>query len=303
MADIAGSTIVFPRAGAPATDFLRPSSPPSGVPVSRRPIRHHRTLFISDVHLGTRGCKAEILLDFLARNTCDTLYLAGDIFDGWQMSRRWYWTAAHDAVVRAILAMADGGTRVIYIPGNHDEFLRGYCGRTFAGIEVRTEAIHETANGRRFLVLHGDKFDGVVECAKWLAHAGDAAYSLALALNDRLHAVRRALGLPYWSLSAYLKARVKTAVSYVSRFEKTVAEACAPLGLDGVICGHIHQAEMRRIGNILYFNDGDWVESCTALAEDARGNMEILPWANSSLASDLACAGNQPAQAAALIPV
>jgi len=271
----------------------------------QQPVRHHRTLFLSDVHLGTRGCKAELLLDFLDHNTCDTLYLAGDIIDGWQLRRRGHWTKAHTAVVRAILAKADAGTKVVYIPGNHDEFLRPYAGRTAAGIQIMTEALHVTADGRRLLVLHGDRFDGVIATARWLAHLGDAAYSLALMLNDRLHAVRQALGLPYWSLSAPLKHRVKAAVAYVSHFEEAVA--VATLGVDGVVCGHIHQAEMRRIGKILYCNDGDWVESCTALAEDARGTLEILRWSpfpNSAFAaSALARAGSQPARQAAPLPV
>jgi UDP-2,3-diacylglucosamine pyrophosphatase LpxH len=261
----------------------------------------HRTIFISDVHLGTRGCKADLLADFLARNSCDTLYLVGDIIDGWQM-KRWYWSDAQSRVVAEILRKVDGGTRVIYVPGNHDEFLRDYCGRSVAGIEVMRETVHETADGRRLLVLHGDQFDGVLGYAKWLAHVGDRAYSLALALNDRLHSIRRGLGLPYWSLSAYLKKRVKNAIEYVSRFEEVVARSAAPRGVDGVICGHIHQAEMRQIGSILYLNDGDWVESCTALVEDARGHLEILRWASCSPASDLARASAGTQGEAALIP-
>ena len=292
MAETAWSANLFLRLDPAATGLRKGSSPlhPAQYSIPKRAVRHHRTMFISDVHLGTRGCKAELLTDFLVHNSCETLYLVGDIIDGWQLKRRWYWNDAHTEVVRAILAKADGGTKVIYIPGNHDEFMRAYCGRSIAGIEVMAEAVHRTAAGKRFLVLHGDKFDGVIACAKWLAHIGDAAYSLALALNDRLHGLRRALGLPYWSLSAYLKSKVKKAVEYVSRFEETVARASLPLEVDGVLCGHIHQAEMRRIGNILYLNDGDWVESCTALVEDANGNMEILCWASSQLASGLACA-------------
>ncbi|MDE2264723.1 MAG: UDP-2,3-diacylglucosamine diphosphatase [Alphaproteobacteria bacterium] len=279
----------------------RPLTPAHGP--YHAPQRRHRTIFISDVHLGTRGCKAELLADFLARNTCDTLYLVGDIVDGWQLRRRWYWTEAQTRVVSEILRKVDEGVRVIYVPGNHDEFLRDYCGRSIAGIEVVHETIHETAAGLRLLVLHGDQFDGVIGYAKWLAHLGDRAYGAALALNDRLHVVRRSLGLPYWSLSAYLKRKVKNAVEYVSRFEEVVARAAAPKGVDGVLCGHIHQAEIRRIGPILYLNDGDWVESCTALVEDARGHLEILRWASSSPASDYARAGSYAPQEAALIPV
>ena len=263
--------------------------------------RGHRTIFISDVHLGTRGCKAELLADFLAHNSCGTLYLVGDIVDGWQLKRRWTWSEAQSRVVGEILRKVDEGVRVVYVPGNHDEFLRAYCGRSIAGIEVMREAIHETAAGLRFLVLHGDQFDGVIFYAKWLAHVGDWAYAAALALNDRLHILRCCLGLPYWSLSAYLKRKVKNAVEYVSRFEEVVARAAAPRGVDGVICGHIHQAEMRQIGSILYLNDGDWVESCTALVEDARGHLEILRWASCSPASDLARAPAGARGEAALI--
>jgi UDP-2,3-diacylglucosamine pyrophosphatase LpxH len=240
----------------------------------------HRTIFISDTHLGTRGCKAEALVDFLIHNDCDTLYLVGDIVDGWQLRRRWYWTAAQNQVVAEILRKADGGTRVIFVPGNHDEFARDYAGRLFGGIEIVNETIHETADGKKLWVLHGDRFDGVIACARWLAHAGDRAYGMALRFNDILFAVRKRLGLPYWSLSAWLKHKVKNAVEYISRFEEIVAREAAARGVDGVVCGHIHHAEIRRIGGVLYLNDGDWVESCSALVEDARGTMEILRWAS-----------------------
>lgn len=242
--------------------------------------RRHRTIFISDTHLGTRGCKAEALADFLVHNDCDTLYLVGDIVDGWQMKRRWYWTDAQTQVVREILRKVDAGVRVIFVPGNHDEFARDYAGRLFGGIEVTNEAIHETAAGKRFWVLHGDRFDGVIACAKWLAHLGDWAYGLALRANDLVFSARKAMGLPYWSLSAWLKHKVKNAVEYISRFEEIVAAQAKTRGVDGVVCGHIHHAEIRMIGDVLYLNDGDWVESCSALVEDADGNMEILRWAS-----------------------
>jgi UDP-2,3-diacylglucosamine pyrophosphatase LpxH len=247
---------------------------------SLRPCRSHRTIFISDTHLGTRGCKAEALADFLAHNECSTLFLVGDIVDGWQLRRRWYWTDAQSAVVAEILAKVDNGTRVIFVPGNHDEFARDYAGRLFAGVEVINETVHETADGKRLLVLHGDRFDGVIACAKWLAHLGDWAYGVALKWNDLLFQVRKQLGLPYWSLSAWLKHKVKNAVEYISRFEEAVAAETRKRGLDGVVCGHIHHAEIRHIGGVLYLNDGDWVESCSALVEDARGNLEILRWAS-----------------------
>ena len=302
MAETAWSVSAYVRPLAVDTARRRRRRAPTAALPSPEPIRRHRTIFISDVHLGTRGCKAELLADFLARNSCSTLYLVGDIVDGWQLKRRWYWSEAQTGVVREILRKVDDGVRVVFVPGNHDEFLRDYCGRSVAGIEVVHETIHQTADGRRLLVLHGDQFDGVIGYAKWLAHVGDWAYSFALALNDRLHILRRSLGLPYWSLSACLKRKVKNAVEYVSRFEDVVARAAAPKGVDGVLCGHIHQAEIRQIGPILYLNDGDWVESCTALVEDARGHLEILRWATASLANDAACASAGAQGEAALIP-
>jgi UDP-2,3-diacylglucosamine pyrophosphatase LpxH len=299
MAETAWSISAYARPVPPRTDRRpRPATQAPSPPLKPRAVRHHRTIFISDTHLGTRGCKAELLEDFLIHNTCDTLYLVGDIFDGWQI-KRWHWTAAQSRVVNEVLRKIDDGTRVIYVPGNHDEFLREYIGRTVMGVEVVRETIHETAAGKRLLVLHGDQFDGVIGCAKWLAHLGDRAYTLALQLNDGLHAVRRALKLPYWSLSAYLKRAVKDAVEYVSRYEEIVARAAASRGVDGVMCGHIHHAEIRRIGDILYLNDGDWVESCSALVEDARGNLEILRWASTTPAADPVVAARAEA---ALIP-
>jgi len=267
----------------PPTSLTTPAS--RSAPRPARPARFHRTIFLSDIHLGTRGCKAEFLCDFLASNACQTLYLIGDIVDGWQLKRCWYWNEAQSCVVKEILRMVDDGTRVIFVPGNHDEFLRPYCGRHYAGIEVVRECVHKTADGRNFLVIHGDQFDGVIEFAKWLAHLGSWAYDKALRINEGLHSVRRALGLPYWSLSNYLKHAVKDAVEYVCRFEETVARAAEARGLDGVVCGHIHQAQMRQIGSVLYLNDGDWVESCTALVEDALGHLEIIHWTSPATAA------------------
>lgn len=274
---------------------------PQATPV--RPVRHHRTIFISDIHLGTRGSKAEQLLDFLAHNRCETLYVIGDLIDGWRLKHHWYWPESHSLVLQTLLRLNREGTKVVYIPGNHDEFLRPYCGHIIAGIAIEPEVLFENARGQKFLVLHGDRYDSVINCARWLAKIGDLAYVLVLTLNERLYRLRRALGLPYWSVSAFLKHRVKRAVEYVSRFERTVAQESSTMGIDGVICGHIHQAEIRRIGKIIYHNDGDWVESCTALVEDALGNMEILHWAPHITASHLASAGSEPAQEAALIPV
>lgn len=247
-----------------------------------RGLRHHRAIFISDVHLGTRGCKAELLADFLAKNTCDTLFLVGDIVDGWRLKHKWFWPEAQNRVIDAVLKKIDAGTQIVFVPGNHDEVFRAYCGRHIAGIEILREAVHETADGKRLLVIHGDHFDAVIAYAKWLAHLGDWAYSLALEFNEWCHLVRRGLGLPYWSLAAYLKHTVKNALEYICRFEDAVAGEVRARGFDGVVCGHIHHAAIKTIGGILYLNDGDWVESCTALVEDARGKLEILCWASSA---------------------
>ncbi len=240
--------------------------------------RRYRAIWISDIHLGTRGCKAEFLLDFLRNTESETLYLVGDIVDGWRLKRSWFWPQLHNDVVQKLLRKARKGTRVVYIPGNHDELLRRFLEINIGQIEVVSEAMHTTAAGKRLLVLHGDEFDTVVRYARWLAFLGDWAYNLALAANHWLNVLRRALGLNYWSLSAYLKHRVKNAVEYISRFEHAVAEAAAKRGADGVVCGHIHHAEIREIGGVTYCNDGDWVESCTALVEHADGSLEILRW-------------------------
>jgi UDP-2,3-diacylglucosamine pyrophosphatase LpxH len=239
----------------------------------------YRSIWISDIHLGTRGCKAEFLLDFLKNNESEYPYLVGDIIDCWRLRRAWYWHQAHNDVVQKLLRKARKGTRVIYVPGNHDEPLRDYTEMHFGGVEVVEEAIHVTADGRRLLVLHGDKFDGIVKYARWLAVLGDKAYNVLLTLNHWYNLWRRWLGYPYWSLSAYLKRQVKDAVRYVDDFELALAEEARRRGVDGVVCGHIHKAEIRKVGSVLYCNDGDWVESCTALVEHGDGRLEILEWA------------------------
>ncbi|WP_374421068.1 UDP-2,3-diacylglucosamine diphosphatase [Novosphingobium arvoryzae] len=248
-------------------------------PQAFRPKRRYRTIWISDIHLGTRGCNAVMLLDFLRSVECDVLYLVGDILDGWRLRKGWYWPDAHNEVVRRILKMAHGGTRVILIAGNHDEMLRPYAGMSFGGVEVALDAVHLTADGRRLLVTHGDSFDSVVLYARWLAFLGDKAYSVLLRLNVVLNVVRRRLHLPYWSLSAYLKKRVKNAVQFIGAYEEAVAHAARDCHVDGVVCGHIHSAEIRQIGDITYYNDGDWVESCTALVEAADGTISLVDWA------------------------
>jgi len=240
----------------------------------------YRTIWISDVHLGTRGCNAELLIDFLDHTDSDTLYLVGDIIDGWQLRKRFHWPAAHNDVVWRLLKRAKRGARVIYIPGNHDEVFRQFAGLHFGGVVIRRKAIHETADGRRLLVLHGDEFDAIMLAHRWLAHVGDAAYTALMGLSRHVSAVRRRFGMPYWSLSQHAKARVKNAVAFISHFEQVVAHAAGSRGVDGVVCGHIHTAEMREIDGIRYYNDGDWVEGCTALVEHADGRMEILRWAD-----------------------
>ena len=235
-----------------------------------------RTVWISDIHLGTPGCQAQALLDFLRDTHCETLYLVGDIIDGWQLRRNWYWPQEHNDVVQKILRKARKGTRVVFVPGNHDEFARKYLQHNFGGVDVVEDCVHTLADGRRLWVTHGDLFDGVIQCAKWLAYAGDMAYEVILKVNRRFNVLRAHLGLPYWSLSKYLKLKVKRAVSYVSDFETAVAHEARRRGLDGVVCGHIHHAEMRQIEGVLYCNDGDWVESLTALVEHHDGRLEIL---------------------------
>nr|WP_255835094.1 UDP-2,3-diacylglucosamine diphosphatase [Kordiimonas sp. SCSIO 12603] len=248
--------------------------------------RHYRAVFISDTHLGTRAARVDLLLDFLKNITCDQLYLVGDIVDGWQIKRSWFWDTTHNDVIRRVLKMAKHGTKVVYIPGNHDEGLRGFEGHDLAGVSLEPEIIFEGANGKRYWVLHGDQFDGVMKYAKWLAHLGDHAYVLLLKLNTTVNWIRKKLGYDYWSLSAYLKHKVKNAVEYIGQYEEAVAAETRRRGLDGVICGHIHHAEIQNFDGIEYMNDGDWVESCTALVEHENGKFEILYWADIVAARD-----------------
>jgi UDP-2,3-diacylglucosamine pyrophosphatase LpxH len=247
-------------------------------PVDTR--RRFRTIWISDIHLGTRGCNAQLLIDFLDHTDSDTLYLVGDIIDGWRLKKRFYWPTGHNEVIWRVMKRARRGTRVIYIPGNHDEMFRPFSGLNFGGVEIRRKAIHETADGRRLLVLHGDEFDAIMLAHRWLALVGDAAYGILMRLNVVVNRARKRMGLPYWSLSKHAKHKVKNAVAFISQFEEIVAHAADSRRVDGVVCGHIHTAEIREIGNVTYYNDGDWVEGCTALVEDYNGRMEILHWAD-----------------------
>ncbi|AIB11039.1 serine/threonine protein phosphatase [Azospirillum argentinense] len=244
-----------------------------------RDVKRYRSIWISDVHLGTRGCKAEYLLDFLKHNESDHLYLVGDIVDGWRLRKTWYWPQAHNDVVQKILRRARKGVQVYYIPGNHDEAARDYAGLQFGGVQVVEEMIHVTADGRQLLVTHGDRFDVVVKYARWLAFIGDNAYVVLLQANTLFNWVRRKLGFPYWSLSAFLKHKTKTAVEFIGNYETALGDEARRRKVDGVVCGHIHTAEIRDMEGILYCNDGDWVESCTALVEHPCGRLEIIDWA------------------------
>ncbi len=248
--------------------------------------RQYRTIWISDVHLGTRGCNAEMLIDFLDHVDSEKMYLVGDIIDGWALKKRFYWPAAHNDIVWRVLKRAKRGTDVVYVPGNHDEMFRQFTGLDFGGVRIKRQDIHETADGRRLLVLHGDEFDAITLSHRWLAHLGDAAYEGMMALNRWLNRVRRMFNLPYWSLSKYAKQKVKNAVSFISKFEEVVAHEAAHRNIDGVVAGHIHKAEMREIEGVQYYNDGDWVEGCTALVEHYDGTMEILHWADEIAARD-----------------
>jgi UDP-2,3-diacylglucosamine pyrophosphatase LpxH len=240
--------------------------------------QQYRTLFLSDIHLGTRGCQAGLLLDFLKHNESEELFLVGDIIDGWRLKSGWHWPQAHNDVVQKLLRRVRKGTRVVFIPGNHDEFAREFLGIEFGGVEVIDHAVHETADGKKMLVIHGDQFDIVVNHARWLAHLGDWAYDFAIWTNTWFNAVRRKVGLPYWSFSRWAKLKVKNAVNFIGDFEEALAAEARKRGVDGVICGHIHHAVIRQIDGVTYVNTGDFVESCTAIAEHFDGRLELIHW-------------------------
>jgi UDP-2,3-diacylglucosamine pyrophosphatase LpxH len=241
----------------------------------------YRSVFISDTHLGTRGCRSDFLAHFLGAFTCENLFLVGDIVDGWRLRKSWYWDGMHDEVVKLMLRHASNGAQVLYIPGNHDEMFRAWLplGLEIGGIKLVGEAEHTTADGKRLLIIHGDQFDSVVRYAKTLALLGDWAYTSALNLNRWFNAIRRVMGYPYWSLSQWAKRQVKEAVKAVDRFENALAGEARRRHFDGVVCGHIHHAEMRKVDGVLYLNTGDWVESCTALVEHHDGRLELIDWA------------------------
>lgn len=238
----------------------------------------HRAIFISDVHLGTRGCRASLLVEFLEKYDSETLYLVGDIIDGWQIKRGWHWPSAHNDVVQCILEKAQKGTRVVYVPGNHDEVIRRFPGMHFGGVEVKDHDIFISANGKRYLVTHGDQFDTVIANAKWLAYLGDRAYATLMWLNPKINTLRRLWSRNYWSLSKWTKQQVKQAVNFIGKYEEVLSDDARQRGYDGVICGHIHHAAIRQIGDIHYVNTGDWVESCTAIVEDDSGDLRLIDW-------------------------
>ncbi|WP_424987121.1 UDP-2,3-diacylglucosamine diphosphatase [Microbulbifer sp. S227A] len=243
----------------------------------------YRTIFLSDIHLGTPGCQAELLLDFLNSHEADSYYLVGDIIDAWRIRRKGFlWPQAHNDVVQAILAKAHDGARIFLIPGNHDEFLRSYLGTHFGGIEVLRTADFTGRDGRRYLVTHGDQFDAVVTNARWLAHLGDRAYEFTLWLNTWANRLRHLWGGQYWSLSKWAKHQVKQAVNFISEYENVLSAEARRGGYDGVICGHIHSAAIRDIDGITYVNTGDWVESCTAVVEREDGRLILLDWERSA---------------------
>ena len=238
--------------------------------------REFRTLFISDIHLGSKAAKAEFLLDFLRDHDAEKIYLVGDIVDGWRLRRAWHWPQSHNDVVQKLLRKGRKGARIIYIAGNHDEFLRSFQGTHFGGIEVADRDLHKTADGRTFLVIHGDQFDAIVHNVRWLAYLGDRAYDFSIAVNRIVSGFRRLFGMPYWSFSSWAKVKVKKAVKFISHFQKIVVEEARRSGVDGVICGHIHHAAIEHMDGIEYINTGDWVESCTAVVEHFDGRMEII---------------------------
>jgi UDP-2,3-diacylglucosamine pyrophosphatase LpxH len=236
----------------------------------------YRTIWVSDTHLGTRDCKARELLEFLDGHDCEYLYLVGDIIDFWRLQRAPHWPQIHSDVIRTVLSKARAGTLVTFVPGNHDEYLRRFCDMQLGNIMVTREAVHRTVDGRLLLVLHGDEFDGITRCHRWLALLGDFGYDRLLVVNRWFNHARRMLGFGYWSLAAYVKGKVKRAVNFVADFEQTLAGEAGRRGMQGIVCGHIHRAEMRAVGPVLYCNTGDWVESCTALVEHEDGELELV---------------------------
>ncbi len=242
-----------------------------------------RSIWISDVHLGTRSCKAEFLLDFLRHTESKNLFLVGDMIDLWALRNGWYFPALHNHIVQTVMDKASRGTDVVFVPGNHDEVFRDHIGRVFGGVRVAEAPVHVTADGRRLLIMHGDEFDQIVLHSPWLAHFGSWIYDALLYANRWVNLIRRRLGFSYWSLAAYLKHKTKSAVNFISNFEQALVREARGRGVDGVVCGHIHRATIEKHDGVLYCNDGDWVESCTALVEHHDGRLAIIHWADESV--------------------
>lgn len=248
--------------------------------------RHYPTVWISDIHLGYKDCKADFLLSFLDNCYIDTLYLVGDIVDMWALNKRMHWPKAHQKVLDKLIYLSEHGTRVIYIPGNHDAPLRNYTGFHFGNIQLLESAIHYGRNGKQYLIVHGDQFDADVLCyGKWFALVGDKAYDFLLWINRINNGIRRQLGLPYWSLAGYLKRQVESARAAIARYKKAGCAEAKRQNLDGIICGHIHHPEQDMVDGIEYFNDGDWVENCSALVEEKNGAMSLVHWTTPSAVS------------------
>ena len=240
----------------------------------------YRSVFISDIHLGTRMSSADQLLEFMKTFECEKIYLVGDIIDCWAMSKKKYWTQSHSDVIQKLLRRARKGVEIVYVPGNHDEMLREYCDAEFGHIILVQECIHVGVDGKLYLVTHGDKFDVVIRNAKWLAHLGSWAYDFSIMLNVLVNRIRSWLKLPVWSLSSYLKMRVKESVNFIGNYEETLSNYVKNQKLSGIICGHIHHANICDYDDIRYMNCGDWVESCTALVEHHNGTFEIVRYNN-----------------------
>ncbi|WP_019939218.1 UDP-2,3-diacylglucosamine diphosphatase [Bordetella sp. FB-8] len=286
--ELGGIDVLFESLGSTHTRSLneaqtepphreRPAHSKQPASLASQPTRV-RALFLSDLHLGTRGCQAELLLEFLRQHDADTIFLIGDIVEGRRLKSRRRWAERHRAVMAELFAKVHGGTRIVYVPGNHDQLLRQYAGLHLGGIEIALNAIHETLDGRRFLVTHGDQFDVVLHRMPWLACAGHTAYHGLLALNAGLNMIRRRIGLGHWSLSAWAKYRVKRVVNYISHFEDSLVAQAQQYGAHGIVCGHIHHPSDHLLGEIRYLNTGDWVESCSGIVEHEDGRFELLCW-------------------------
>jgi UDP-2,3-diacylglucosamine pyrophosphatase LpxH len=263
---------------ATSSDLQAPLHAAEAAVVSAHTPRHCRTIWLSDVHLGWRASEAERLLDFLKNHDADNWYLVGDMVDGWALKRSWYWPQVHNDIVQKLLRKVRKGARVVCIPGNHDEFLRNFASHEFGGITIQTEVYHTTATGRRLWVLHGDAFDSVIHFAPWLTSIGNNGYDAMILVGRQINRLRRWCGAREWSLSAFVKGSVKDIVRFVSDYERALVREARRRGVDGVVCGHIHKAEMRCVDGIDYYNTGDWVENCTAIVENDDGRMEVVRW-------------------------